>query len=189
VNGLIRRAGIRRNEPIPELAQIYVDGSCDNRGSRAGGWAIVVCLPERHPIVRAGGIPARTTSQIAELTAAIKALEYAREHGLPQTRIVSDSKYVVRGAKYWVSLWKRSDWKTRSGEDVKNQALWRRLSELDGPDILWVHIRGHRGNVYNEMADKAAVNARWDEQRRGMSDGEAAGEDGRQRETEQHAVV
>jgi len=103
------------------------------------------------------------TNQTAEMTAAIEGLRKARSlvsSGVIE--VISDSKYVVLGITDWIYVWKECGWKTTSDEDVKNLDLWHELFDLDGPDVRWTHVRGHRGITGNEMADKAAVQAKKD---------------------------
>jgi ribonuclease HI len=79
--------------------------------------------------------------------------------------IVSDSQYVVKGMNEWMAKWKRNGWLSHSGEPVKNEALWRKLDRLRdqaealGYRISFKHIRGHRGDPFNERVDVLAGEA------------------------------
>jgi len=157
---LLRKLGPRKRLKGKPCIRVYVDGANDKVGY--GGWGAVVFQPQKAPQVLSGPMyPA--TNQTAEMTAAIEGLRKARSlvsSGVIE--VISDSKYVVLGITDWIYVWKECGWKTTSDEDVKNLDLWHELFDLDGPDVRWTHVRGHRGITGNEMADKAAVQAKKD---------------------------
>ena len=102
-------AGIRRRPAQPNRVRVYTDGSSDNRKTLTGGWAAVILIPGDEIKVISGAIPPPTNNQVAELTAAVKGLEYAREHCLDkQCEVISDSLYVVRGITEYVAVWLRN---------------------------------------------------------------------------------
>lgn len=59
--------------------------------------------------------------------------------------------------------WKKRDWKTANGADVKNRDLWVALDaakdELleSGVNFHLVWVKGHAGHPGNEAADELAV--------------------------------
>ena len=118
-------------------------------------------MPGERAKTISGAIKPPTNNQVAELTAAVKGLEYVAQACLSgQVEVISDSQYVVRGITEFTATWRRNGWMTSNGDPVKHQRLWKRLMELDSENIIWKHIRGHQGNVFNEMADQAASQAR-----------------------------
>ena len=44
-------------------------------------------------------------------------------------KIVSDSEYSIKSCSVWLSAWKKNNWKTAKGEDVKNKEL---IESIDG---------------------------------------------------------
>ena len=77
--------------------------------------------------------------------------------------IHSDSAYVINAIKNeWISKWQSNGWKTTRNEKVKNQDLWKELLRLQkalmnlGFCVKFVKVKGHSGNMFNEMADKLA---------------------------------
>ena len=38
-------------------------------------------------------------------------------------KIVSDSEYSIKACSVWLNEWKRNNWKTKNGQDVKNREL------------------------------------------------------------------
>jgi ribonuclease HI len=133
-NQALRRA--TRTGPAKVL--VYADGACANNGQLEprGGWAVVFGdgkdgivsgrLENKGPF---GGEDDTATSNRAELRAAIAALRLCdwRDEDFHGIVIATDSAYVVEGATGWVKDWLRNGWKTRTGEDVKNQDLWNLL--------------------------------------------------------------
>ena len=99
------------------------------------------------------------TNNIAELTAALRALEYILEReteGRP-VFVYSDSQYVVRGVMEWSKKWEKTGWSKGDGT-IKNLELWKNLVDLrkkTGAEFRWV--KGHNGNHWNEMVDSLAA--------------------------------
>ncbi len=151
----------RRRPAQPNRVRIYVDGSSDNRNTLTGGWAAVVLIPDEQIITLSNAIEPPTNNQIAELVAALMGLKFVREKCLRlQIEVISDSKYVIKGITEYEAIWRLNGWMTVVDAPVKHQCLWKRLIALDGEDVIWTHIRGHQGNVYNNMADQMASLAR-----------------------------
>ncbi len=134
------------------MIKIYADGACTRDGE--GGWAIVVKVPGGPDLEQSGPI-SECTNNVAELTAAIKALEF-----FPDKRpieIISDSQYVVSGATHWLMDWKLRGWKTAELKPVKNQMHWKIIdSLLKGRKVQWTWVKGHDGNLDNERCDRLA---------------------------------
>jgi ribonuclease HI len=96
-----------------------------------------------------------TTNNRMELMAAIQALEALQR---PTTvSLHTDSKYLLDGITKWIQGWQRNGWKTAAKKPVKNDDLWRRLTEAMRPhDVSWVWVKGHAGDPGNERADALA---------------------------------
>ena len=156
--------------------KIYTDGGCNNRSrAKHGGWAFVVEGEDGEFAHRAYGWALGTTSNRMELTAAIRALEYAFVNDAGQPTIYSDSRYLVDGANGWARSWRRYGWVTASGVEAANRDLWERILALtDERVVFWHWVRGHAGTPLNEEADRlctrAARRAVWRDQRaRGLA--------------------
>ncbi len=90
-----------------------------------------------------------------ELTAAIEALKALVKPC--RVAVYTDSTYVRSGITEWVRAWRARDWRTADRKPVKNQDLWRALSELaERHDVEWHWVRGHSGHPENERADALA---------------------------------
>ena len=131
---------------------IYTDGAC--RGNPGpGGWAVLLRTGVKEREI-SGGEPLTTNNRM-ELMAAIQALEALTR---PVTvSLHTDSTYVLNGITKWIQGWQRNGWKTAAKKPVKNDDLWRRLTEAMRPhDVNWVWVKGHAGDPGNERADALA---------------------------------
>lgn len=103
----------------------------------------------------AGGL-VRATNNVAELTAVHQLLIATRQ--VDERLVVEcDSRYVIDAVTRWVPQWRRRNWITSSGSPVKNRELLEDLmAELDGRQITFEWVKGHRGHHRNESADVRA---------------------------------
>jgi ribonuclease HI len=61
----------------------------------------------------------------------------------------------------WVKNWKKNGWKNSKNEPVENRDLIESILDLmDDRDVEFQHVYGHRGNEYNELADRLANEGR-----------------------------
>ncbi len=139
----------------PDLVEIWTDGGCRPNPGR-GGWAAVLRFKgvERE---LSGAEPATTNNRM-ELTAAAEALESLKRPC--QVVLHTDSQYLKDGITRWTTGWVRKNWRTASGDPVKNMDLWRRVLDAAKPhQIDWRWVRGHDGNPMNERVDVLATAA------------------------------
>ena len=139
----------------PDLVEIWTDGGCRPNPGR-GGWAAVLRFKgvERE---LSGAEPA-TTNNGMELTAAAEALESLKRPC--QVVLHTDSQNLKDGITRWTTGWVRKNWRTASGDPVKNMDLWRRVLDAAKPhQIDWRWVRGHDGNPMNERVDVLATAA------------------------------
>lgn len=147
---------MRGEEPLPHREiTVHFDGSCLGNPGPGGYAAILVNDLTGSRKVLKVGIP-DTTNNRAELTAAIKALEFIRPGAL--VTMVGDSQYVVKGMTEWLPVWRMRSWRGKDNKPVSNLDLWLQLVELaEKPAKLeWVWAKGHAGNPLNEEADRLA---------------------------------
>lgn len=128
---------------------VFTDGSCYT-GDRIGGygWAVI---DEDDKTYTGGGSREDTTISRMELMGAIDALESIYiTCGSSIILLYSDSQYVVLGA-----MDKRRARKA-------NVDLWHRLDSIMGKHRLveFEHVRGHKGDHFNELVDDIAGNFR-----------------------------
>lgn len=134
--------------------RVWTDGSCLRPGG-PGGVGFLIRWPDGIEERESSGFAA-TTNQRMELMAAIHALESICDVVDPII-LVTDSKYLQLGITEWLPVWKRRGWFNARGKPISNRDLWERLERaVRFLDIKWKHVRGHRGNKGNEIADKLA---------------------------------
>lgn len=132
----------------------YTDGS--SRGNPGpGGYGTVLLVPDKKYKKEFSQGYRKTTNNRMELLAAIVALEKLKVLNADIT-IYTDSKYLCDAVnKRWVFGWEKKQF---SGK--KNQDLWMRFLRVyrqHSVRLEWV--KGHAGNVWNELADQLATKA------------------------------
>ena len=147
-----------------QIPTVYIDGSCVRNGSSSAQAGFGVFWGIEHPWNYSQSLSddSAVTNNKAELSAAVKALQTARDNNLEQLVICSDSNYVVQGITEWIHKWRENQWKTAGGDIVKNKEIWTELYNLTQSvqtRITWKHVPAHSGIAGNEEADKLALKA------------------------------
>lgn len=134
---------------------IYTDGSCLKNPDGPGGWAMVARTTATGAVSEQSGGHPSTTNNRMELTAAIKALQWAPAGS--RVALYTDSQYLKNGITRWMATWKRRGWKKADGTPVLNQQLWMALDALYASHIVTFHwVKGHAGVDLNERCDQLA---------------------------------
>ena len=128
---------------------VFTDGS--SRGNPGpGGWGAVV-IEASGKVVELGGREDMTTNNRMEIAAALGALAHIHTRGIAgDIEINTDSAYLLQGITMWVYGWEKNGWKTKTGDDVLNQDLWKRTLRAHFPpqaealDTLEQGRRAHR---------------------------------------------
>ncbi len=139
-------------EPLPGAVEVYTDGACaGNPGPGGWAWAIDEQTSD-------AGFERPSTNQRMEIRAAYEAM---RALDGPLT-IVSDSTYVVHCFRdEWWRNWRRNGWVNSAKKPVANRDLWEPMLDLydDRGDVTFRWVKGHSGNVMNDLVDRLAVAA------------------------------
>lgn len=132
---------------------IYTDGACSNNPGK-GGWAAILIYKGKEKIISGGYRD--TTNNRMELFAIINALKQLKEKC--DVTIYSDSAYSIDPfLKGWITKWEEKNWKTSTGEPVKNLDLWKALIiEVNKHKVSLVKVKGHSDNELNNRCDKLA---------------------------------
>lgn len=135
---------------------IYVDGSFKTINEhQLIGSAYVVVNPDGSTVERKvakeveAGNHSRNIS--GELNATYGAIAYALQNSLPEITIYHD--YV--GIAEWANL----NWKTNKPETKQYANYVNRVRNEKGLIINFIHVKGHSGDMFNEVADKLAGEA------------------------------
>ena len=149
---------------------VYTDGACSGNPGPGGYAFLVLAEGSEVPILKVSGCKAQATNNEMELMAVVRALSHLmqdmimnKQHPVNTVYIHSDSAYVVNSVNNnWIDFWKKNNWMTKGGTPVKNRELWEKLLiQLQNKKchIRFVKVKGHSGDTYNEIVDKAAVAA------------------------------
>ena len=151
----------------------YVDGSCNNKDPKYGGWGFVVtcgdhpltvcCLgPQDKSPTKSGRMEVQA---LYELLVWVHSGAYPPEwpHEVEGLEVYSDSQYVVKGANDHIYSWPHNDWKTTEGKPVANVDLWQAVRGYKMQyslllELFWVP--GHQDVLGNELADTLANKGR-----------------------------
>ena len=100
-----------------------------------------------------------TTNNIMELTAVVEGLKMLKYPC--EVELYSDSAYIVNAFNQgWIYNWKKKNWKTADGKEVKNKEIWQELYELiKTHKVTFNKVKGHSDNEYNNRCDELARNA------------------------------
>ena len=141
------------NEKI--IINIWTDGACSGNPG-PGGWGALIKYDNSTKEI--SGSEKNTTNNRMEMMAVIEALKYIDTES--KINIYTDSKYVKEGITNWIIGWKKNNWKNSKKNDVKNKDLWVELDILSQKhNISWNWVKGHSGNIENDIADKLATEA------------------------------
>ena len=141
------------NEKI--IINIWTDGACSGNPG-PGGWGALIKYDNSTKEI--SGSEKNTTNNRMEMMAVIEALKYIDTES--KINIYTDSKYVKEGITNWITGWKKNNWKNSKKSDVKNKDLWIELDILSQKNnISWNWVKGHSGNIENDIADKLATEA------------------------------
>lgn len=135
---------------------IYTDGSCLRNPDGPGGWAAIVTHASSGETIELHDGAPKTTNNRMELRAAVAALSHIEKPS--SIALYTDSQYLKNTfTRHWIDNWKRNNWKTATGGDVKNRELWQELDALFQKHQVMFHwVKGHAGNEKNERCDQLA---------------------------------
>jgi len=86
--------------------------------------------------------------------AVIRALEVSSG----PVNIITDSMYTINCINTWISGWKKNNWKSSTGEPVKNQDLIKKLDTMcQDRKVNFAWCKGHSNSPGNDEADKLAT--------------------------------
>ncbi|XP_018599110.1 ribonuclease H1 [Scleropages formosus] len=134
---------------------VYTDGCCSRNGNRGARAGIGVYWGPDHPLNVAERLQGIQTNQRAELQAACRALELARDMNIKKLVLYTDSMFTINGVTNWIKNWKANGWKLKSGGSVIHKVEFEKLDKLNSElEVIWLHIPGHAGYKGNEEADR-----------------------------------
>lgn len=135
---------------MSDIYQLYTDGSC--LPNKRGAWAYVVLKNDIKVAQDCAGVR-KTSSNRMEFLAAVMALRNVPVDA--KVILWTDSKILIEAAQIKIPQWKNNDWRRLSGQPVIDLDVVVELEELMSTrNIEWRWVRGHSGNIYNELCDE-----------------------------------
>lgn len=147
---------------------VYTDGSCINNGSENAKAGIGIYFKKDDPRNLSKELTSDTvklTNNIAELTAAIEAINLIKKEDYEKKIIVTDSEYIIKCATTYGKKLDANEWKSSKDKEVPNINLVKKIYELTNKyNITFKHIKAHTENrdkhsIGNYYADKLANEA------------------------------
>ncbi|KAJ7492256.1 ribonuclease H-like domain-containing protein [Mycena latifolia] len=140
---------------------VYSDGASKRNGHPDAVAGVGVWWGRDDPRNIAERCPGIQTNNRAELIAILRILETAPQSKRPLL-IKTDSQYCKNCFQDWLPNWVKNNFKSSTGQPVKNAALIKYLSaQLDararhGQKVRLQHVKAHNGEEGNEGADAQA---------------------------------
>ena len=143
---------------------IWTDGSCNNKTKRNGAYGIVMKYKEHEKLV-SGGQFINSTSARCELHGALNALRLVIDK-TKRVELYCDNQYVTKSvSENWLIKWESELWLTGQGEDnlkyrTNHDLLKQLLAEIrkfPAGFVKFIHLKGHNGDINNEIADRLAA--------------------------------
>jgi ribonuclease HI len=135
---------------MEETVKIWTDGSANNKNHNKGGFGVVIKYKDE---VREyyGGRYDQTTSSRMEILAVIRALETVK----PNFKVIihSDLEYLVKAFNCgWLKGWSEDYFQTCKNPDLWSH-MWKLYNSFPKGNVKFIHVRGHKGIIENEMCD------------------------------------
>ncbi len=147
-----------KSTPDPNAIEIFTDG-CYIHEQHKGGYAALIKKNNGLYDLVWGHTDEPSNSTLLELLAAIKGLEYIPDN-ITKIRIITDSRYVIKGLTEWVINWKLNDWYTIQGRKVRNIKYWKKFDKLtQNKYIEFKWVKGHSLHYENTITDFYAKKA------------------------------
>jgi len=132
---------------------LYTDGAYSEKKKKCAYVSLIKSNKELYDIKF--GIKDIQNSSLIEMIAVIEGLKLLKNE--TKVRIVTDSRYVIKGLTEWIYNWKLNDWYTAQGEQVKNKEYWLEYSKLTmGKYIEFEWVKGHSDHFENTICDRYA---------------------------------
>lgn len=143
---------MKKNNKRRNSYMVYCDGACEPNPGTGGYCSIIIESGEIEPSIIITGGEKNTTNNRMEIMGALSAfrvLKYSSE-----VVFYSDSQYVCNSINRWLAKWKA----TR--RTMKNMDLWNSMWDYKQKHkVKAVWVKGHSGNIYNELADALSLQA------------------------------
>jgi ribonuclease HI len=151
---------------------IYTDGACINNGSNNAKAGIGIYFYKDNPLnvskeLIQSDFEYKLTNNVAELQAAIEAIEMIKDNPIKNKIIVSDSTYMIKCATDYGKKLEDNNWKLSKNKIPPNLELIKKIYELTNLyNIKYIHVMAHTdkkdkhsiGNYYADMLANSSIN-------------------------------
>jgi len=152
------------NDINNDILYVYTDGACHGNGEKHAVAGIGIYFSKDNKNNISEKLEGENlTNNIAELTAAIRAINIIKNIENKNKVIVTDSEYVIKCATTYASKLEKNNWLTKKDKkEPPNVKLVKKLYELTNTyDIKYKHVNAHTNNkdqhsIGNYYADKLA---------------------------------
>jgi ribonuclease HI len=137
-----------------DFLQLFTDGAySEKKGISA---YVVLSKSEKGMYDLLHGLKPVKNSSLIELIAVIEGLKKFEK--FDKLRIISDSRYVIKGITEWIQNWKLNDWHTAQGEKVKHIEYWKEYELLaKGKHLEFQWVKSHSSHFENTVCDSYAT--------------------------------
>ncbi|GBN10407.1 Ribonuclease H1 [Araneus ventricosus] len=159
----VKKGKVTKKINIPDhgpdkFVTVFTDGASSCNGQEDAKAGIGVYWGPGNELNTSMRLPGRQTNNRAEIFAAVHALKQAKQLGIKNLRLYTDSQFVIKGITEWIDNWKEKDWISSSGKPVVNKEDFTALdNSRQGINVDWCYVKGHANNPGNVEADKLAV--------------------------------
>jgi ribonuclease HI len=148
--------------------EVYSDGSATT-GDKPGGWAFVLCV-DGVKVAEGSGYLSKSTNNVAEITAALRGLDYVATTDIPGCIVREDgtgdvqddkadgARIVLVSDSQLTLKWATGEYNCKKWHLIPLVIQLRKLTQKLSVETRWV--KGHSGNEHNERCDKLANAAR-----------------------------
>jgi len=136
-----------------DFRTIYTDGSYNQKQNKCS-YVVLFKNQSKCYDIRFG-IEDIANSSLIELKAVCEGIRLFEQE--EKIRVVTDSRYVIKGLTEWIYNWKLNDWHTAQGNKVKHIEQWiefDRLTEKKYLEFIWV--KAHSFHFENTICDTYA---------------------------------
>lgn len=150
------------------MIKIYTDGSCRGNGKEnsSGGWGVAAFRNKEDGSFVCDHFAGESCENTTNNREELKAMKYAlmiTQYEMYQKEecvIFCDSAYVVNICNEWIWNWQSHGWTRAGGKEIENLDLIKEIYyylSLEFPNFSIVKVKGHAGDVGNELADAVAT--------------------------------
>ena len=146
-----------------KVRTFYTDGATSNNGYKnsSGGFGVIELDEQNNICYEYQEFKAPTTNNEMELMAILHTLQYIQKesNNFIKPIIYTDSAYCYNIITNWMYSWEKNNWLRPKNQEIKNLDIIKQIYNLASLAEI-KKIKGHNGNLGNELADQLATGRR-----------------------------